>query len=67
MAAAGSEGGAVRWSTADDQALEEAVVQARMGLLFVGGRGSYFSRGGLSHEGIGKRWISRAYVPDLVP
>ena len=26
----------VRWSTADDRALEEAVVRARMGLLFVG-------------------------------
>ena len=29
-------GGEVRWSTADDRALEEAVVRARMGLLFVG-------------------------------
>ena len=29
-------GAAVRWSTADDRALEEAVVRARMGLLFVG-------------------------------
>ena len=28
--------GGVRWSTADDRALEEAVVRARMGLLFVG-------------------------------
>jgi RNA exonuclease 1 len=28
--------GAVRWSTADDRALEEAVGRARMGLLFVG-------------------------------
>ena len=28
--------GAVRWSKADDRALEEAVVRARMGLLFVG-------------------------------
>ena len=27
--ATGSEGGTVYWSTADDQALEEAVVQAR--------------------------------------
>ncbi|KAN0141726.1 hypothetical protein V8E53_000188 [Lactarius tabidus] len=35
-AAAEIEGGAVRWSTADDRALEEAVVRARMGLLFVG-------------------------------
>ena len=26
----------LRWSTADDRALEEAVVRARMGLLFVG-------------------------------
>ena len=32
-----TDGGAtVRWSTADDRALEEAVVRARMGLLFVG-------------------------------
>ena len=32
-----ADGGAtVRWSTADDRALEEAVVRARMGLLFVG-------------------------------
>ncbi|KAH9055829.1 hypothetical protein EDB83DRAFT_2293073 [Lactarius deliciosus] len=30
------DGGAVRWSTADDRALEEAVARARMGLLFVG-------------------------------
>ena len=29
-------GATVRWSTADDRALEEAVVRARMGLLFVG-------------------------------
>ena len=29
-------GTTVRWSTADDRALEEAVVRARMGLLFVG-------------------------------
>jgi hypothetical protein len=36
VAASGSEGGTVRWSTADDRALEEAVVRARMGLLFVG-------------------------------
>ena len=28
--------GGVRWSTADDRALEEAVVKARMELLFVG-------------------------------
>ncbi|KAN0141760.1 hypothetical protein V8E53_000222 [Lactarius tabidus] len=35
-AAAEIEGGTVRWSTADDRALEEAVVRARMGLLFVG-------------------------------
>ena len=28
--------GGVHWSTADDRALEEAVVRARMGLLFVG-------------------------------
>ncbi|KAN0141756.1 hypothetical protein V8E53_000218 [Lactarius tabidus] len=35
-AAAEIEGGAVRWSTADDRALDEAVVRARMGLLFVG-------------------------------
>ena len=37
--AAAADGGAtatVRWSTADDRALEEAVVRARMGLLFVG-------------------------------
>ena len=34
---AAADGGAtVRWSTADDRALEEAVVRARMGLLFVG-------------------------------
>lgn len=26
----------LRWSTADERALEEAVVRARMGLLFVG-------------------------------
>ena len=26
----------VRWSTADERALEEAVARARMGLLFVG-------------------------------
>jgi RNA exonuclease 1 len=26
----------MRWSTADDRALEEAVVRARMGLLFIG-------------------------------
>ncbi|KAF8259317.1 ribonuclease H-like domain-containing protein [Lactarius quietus] len=31
-----SGGGEARWSTADDRALEEAVVRARMGLLFVG-------------------------------
>ncbi|KAN0141708.1 hypothetical protein V8E53_000170 [Lactarius tabidus] len=36
VAAAEIEGGTVRWSTADDRALEEAVVRARMGLLFVG-------------------------------
>jgi hypothetical protein len=35
-AAAEIEGGTVLWSTADDRALEEAVVRARMGLLFVG-------------------------------
>ncbi|KAH8999593.1 hypothetical protein EDB86DRAFT_2908694 [Lactarius hatsudake] len=36
-AATGTGGdGAVRWSTADDRALEEAVARARMGLLFVG-------------------------------
>ena len=29
-------GGTVRWSTGDDRALEEAVVRAQMGLLFVG-------------------------------
>lgn len=34
-AATGSEGGAVRCSTADDRALEEVDVRARMGLLFV--------------------------------
>jgi len=32
----GTAGGAVRWSTADDRALEEAVGRARMGLMFVG-------------------------------
>ena len=32
----GGGGGTVRWSTADVRALEEAVVRARMGLLFVG-------------------------------
>jgi len=32
----GAGAGAVRWSTADDRALEEAVGRARMGLLFVG-------------------------------
>ncbi|KAH9037515.1 hypothetical protein EDB85DRAFT_2072974 [Lactarius pseudohatsudake] len=35
-AAAGTGDDAVRWSTADDRALEEAVARARMGLLFVG-------------------------------
>ncbi|KAI9434729.1 hypothetical protein H4582DRAFT_1881782 [Lactarius indigo] len=30
------DGAAVRWSTADDRALEEAVARARVGLLFVG-------------------------------
>ena len=35
-AADGSATATVRWSTADDRALEEAVVRARMGLLFVG-------------------------------
>jgi len=30
------DGAQVRWSTADDRALEEAVAHARMGLLFVG-------------------------------
>ena len=35
-AATGTGDSAVRWSTADDRALEEAVVRARMGLLFVG-------------------------------
>jgi RNA exonuclease 1 len=38
--AVGTSGGGnantVRWSTADERALEEAVVRARMGLLFVG-------------------------------
>ena len=35
--AAGTEDSApVRWSTADERALEEAVARARMGLLFVG-------------------------------
>ena len=35
--AAGAEDSApVRWSTADERALEEAVARARMGLLFVG-------------------------------
>jgi hypothetical protein len=34
--AAGAGTSAVRWSTADDRALEEAVGRARMGLLFVG-------------------------------
>jgi len=31
-----AQAGAVRWSTADERALEEAVARARMGLLFVG-------------------------------
>jgi hypothetical protein len=35
-AAEGSEGGTVRWSTADVRALKEAVVRVWMGLLFVG-------------------------------
>ena len=35
-AATGTGGDTVRWSTADDRALEEAVAHARMGLLFVG-------------------------------
>ena len=35
--AAGTEDSApLRWSTADERALEEAVARARMGLLFVG-------------------------------
>ena len=35
--AAETDGGEpLRWSTADDRALEEAVARARMGLLFVG-------------------------------
>jgi hypothetical protein len=33
---AGAGTSTVRWSTADDRALEEAVGRARMGLLFVG-------------------------------
>jgi len=35
-AATGTGSGTVRWSTADDRALEEAVAHARTGLLFVG-------------------------------
>jgi hypothetical protein len=34
------DGEPVRWSTADDRALEEAVARARMGLLFVGVKSS---------------------------
>jgi RNA exonuclease 1 len=37
-AAARSEGSTVRWSTMDDCGLEEDVLRARMGLLFVGSR-----------------------------
>ena len=32
----GGSASAVRWNTADDRALEEAVMRARMGLLFIG-------------------------------
>ena len=32
----GAAAGGARWSTADDRALEEAVIWARMELLFVG-------------------------------
>jgi len=32
----GGSASAVRWNTADDLALEEAVMRARMGLLFIG-------------------------------
>ena len=32
----GAAAGGARWSTADDRALDEAVIRARMGLLFVG-------------------------------
>ncbi|KAI9461294.1 hypothetical protein BJY52DRAFT_1222435 [Lactarius psammicola] len=36
--ATGYGGGGLRWSTADDWALEESVVQVQMGLLFVGAK-----------------------------
>ena len=32
----GAAAGGARWSTADDRALDEAVIRVRMGLLFVG-------------------------------
>ena len=32
----GAAAGGARWNTADDRALDEAVIRARMGLLFVG-------------------------------
>ena len=32
----GGSASAVRWNMADDRALEEAVMRARMGLLFIG-------------------------------
>jgi hypothetical protein len=35
----GGSASAVRWNTADDRALEEAVMRARMGLLFIGVKG----------------------------
>jgi hypothetical protein len=37
---AGTDDAPLRWSTADDRALEEAVARARMGLLFVGVKSS---------------------------
>jgi RNA exonuclease 1 len=36
VAGIGDSASAVRWSSADERALEEAVVRTRMGLLFVG-------------------------------
>jgi len=43
----GGSASAVRWSSADERALEEAVVRMRMGLLFVGVK-PYIFRGPVS-------------------
>ena len=54
------DGAPVRWSTADDRALEEAIAQARMGLLFVGVKCvfSLMEVKGLDCSGVYNRYIT---------